>query len=286
MTNTTAKPIVHIVHHIDTEGPLFESIPELFFRIEKSLGKPLNMLPTKENLRTLQSAGFVFDTPETDALLKRLIDPELLHFKNSWHEIEEMLDRILSKTFRNRYKDSFGNGWIYNWHLLDHVGFLTNPRRREMGYLGVFNFYLQKLKATQSDNDSTQWHFHPIPFNKAANICATSYTNSYYELLQIMCRRLIDADWFPVVNRAGFHTIRPDSNLWLEQWLPFDASNQAISTDNIEFSDSVNGRFGDWRGAPDDWSLYNPDIFDWRKKRHFKKNNFPLFKYEYPFQKH
>ena len=35
--------------------------------------------------------------------------------------------------------------------------------------------------------------------------------------------------------------------------------------------DSNNGRFGDWRGAPDDWSIYNPDVYDWRKKGHLNR---------------
>lgn len=34
--------------------------------------------------------------------------------------------------------------------------------------------------------------------------------------------------WFPLVNRAGMHNERPDSNWFLEQWIPFDASNQSI----------------------------------------------------------
>ncbi|MFA6070634.1 MAG: hypothetical protein WC810_18785, partial [Janthinobacterium sp.] len=254
------------MHHVDTEGPLYESISELFLRIEGTIGKRLNMIPNRENLKIIQSPDFVFENPEIDGLLKRMVDPNLLNFKTSWFEVDEMLDRILSKEFRNQYKDSFGNGWIFNWHLLDHVGFKTNPRRRELGYSGVFNFYKDKLLATDSGDDLIQWHFHPVPFNKAANICATSYINSSYELTQVMCRRLIDHGWFPVVNRAGFHTVRPDSNWWLEQWLPFDASNQAISTDEDDFKDTSNGRFGDWRGAPDDWSLYNPDFYDWRKQ--------------------
>ena len=182
-----------------------------------------------------------------------------------------MLNRILAKSFRDGFKDSFGKGWIYNWHLLDHVGFESNPRLRLLGYNTIFKLYQLKLKDTNSFQDSMQWHFHPISFNKAAHISAISYLNSAYELQQVMCRRLIEHNWFPVVNRAGFHTIRPDINWWLEQWLPFDASNQSMNNDNTEFNDNINGRFGDWRGAPDDWTLYHPDWYDWRKKGHMKR---------------
>ena len=40
----------------------------------------------------------------------------------------------------NPYKDSFGNGWVFNWHCLDHVGYINNPRRRDMGYHNIFDY--------------------------------------------------------------------------------------------------------------------------------------------------
>ena len=69
---------------------------------------------------------------------------------------------------------------------------------------------------------------------KEAHRCATSYVNSP-ELYQILCRRIIEKKWFPSVNRAGFWTERPDSNWFLEQWIPFDISNMSTenNTDNI-----------------------------------------------------
>ena len=266
------KPTVHIVHHVDTEGPLHEPIGELFLRIEATLGHPLNLEPTSENLQMLQSKEFVFMSEEIDRSLKTMIDPELLQFKKNWDEVGEMLDRILDLSFRNKYTDSFGNGWIYNWHIIDHVGFEHNRRSKALGYQTVFNYYLEKLAATDSSQDSIQWHFHPVPFNKEAHLCATSYLNSYHELSQVIARRLIDKNWFPVVNRAGFHTVRPDSNWWLEQWIPFDASNQSIEESGNTFADTANGRYGDWRGAPSDWSIYNPDLYDWRKKGPLKRS--------------
>ncbi|MES2659799.1 MAG: class I SAM-dependent methyltransferase [Verrucomicrobiota bacterium] len=266
------KPTVHIVHHVDTEGPLHEPIGELFLRIEATLGQPLNLDPTPENLKILQSKEYVFMNEEIDRSLKTMIDPELLQFKKNWDEVGEMLDRILHPSFRNKYSDSFGNGWIYNWHIIDHVGFEHNRRSKALGYQTVFNYYLDKLAATDSHQDSLQWHFHPVPFNKEVHLCATSYLNSYHELSQVVARRLIDNNWFPVVNRAGFHTVRPDSNWWLEQWLPFDASNQAIEEAENTFADTANGRYGDWRGAPSDWSIYHPDLYDWRKKGPLKRS--------------
>ena len=55
---------------------------------------------------------------------------------------------------------------------------------------------------------------------------ATSYVNSYSTLYDIICQRILEDDWFPVVNRPGFHSERADSHLFLEQWIPFDFANQ------------------------------------------------------------
>jgi hypothetical protein len=69
-----------------------------------------------------------------------------------------------------------------------------------------------------------------------------------------------------VAAKAGIKRI--DSNLFLEQWIPFDPSN--ISVENglqpQYQKDQINGRFADWNGAPADWSIYHPSLYDWRMK--------------------
>jgi hypothetical protein len=261
------KGIVFIVHHIDTEGPLCEPIDEIFVRLKNTVGIDLKIPFTRSNVIKLQNGEIEMDN-DLKKEVQKIISPHLISFKENWSEIDEMLARITAPGYREKFKDSFGNGWTYNWHIVDHVGYITNERRRDMGYLNIFNHYERLFKELPKFNDDFQWHFHPVSFKNEAHRCATSYENSYFELHQIMCRRIIEKEWFPQVNRAGFHTIRPDSNWFLEQWLPFDASNQSIEEitgNNIQL-DAINGRFGDWRGAPSDWSIYHPDLYDWRKK--------------------
>jgi len=266
------NPTVYIVHHIDTEGPLHEPIQEVFKRIETILGVSLNLFPSQQNLKKIQAGQLENVSPSIADAAKAIADPHLLGFKSSWSEVDEMLYRMMSKDYRNSLRDSFGNGWIYNWHILDHVGFVTNERRRDLGYLNVFNHYEQILKETDSAQDELHWHFHPLSLFREAHIPATSYENSFYELHQVMCRRLIEKHWFPRINRAGFHTVRPDSNFFLEQWIPFDASNQSMPEENEQVQkDAINGRFGDWKGAPSDWSVYHPDLYDWRKIGNLKR---------------
>tara|TARA_B100001250_G_scaffold93253_1_gene77717 strand:+ start:7631 stop:8977 length:1347 start_codon:yes stop_codon:yes gene_type:complete len=263
---------IFIVHHVDTEGPLTESLDQTFNRLNEIIGYKLDLEPTLENLQLLQSGKISFDK-KIEETIKKILNPKLLSFKNSWNEINAMLDRITTMKFRKSLKDSYGNGWIYNWHIMDHVGFKSNKRCRDLGYLKIFNHYEDYFKKNESYKDSFQWHFHPIGFNKHAHKYATSYENSYYEIHQILCRRLIEKNWFPQVNRAGFHTIRPDSNWFLEQWIPFDPSNQATiqNKNSRNQSDNKFGRFGDWTNAPNNWDIYNPDLYDWRKEGNLKR---------------
>jgi len=258
--------IVYICHHIDTEGPLWEVTDELFKRLNLILG--LKLEPTYENLRRLQNGDFDFNDDIKDSL-SLIVDPHTINFKRNWGMIENMLERIMSPEFRNQMLDSFGGGWIYNWHVMDHVGFGNdNPRHRDYGYHNILDFYMYMINMTKSYQDRIHWHFHPIPFYKQANIPATSYDNSMSVLLNIINHRLIDRNMFPVVNRAGFHTERIDANLFLEQWVPFDPSNQSVDDENQPNNqrDLANGRYGDWRGAPSDWSLYHPSLYDWRQE--------------------
>ena len=258
--------VVHIVHHIDTEGPLHEPLSGTFSRIEQLFGITIDAPRTRESLQQMRSGKLLGEDTSVIEGVKKLLDPRLMSLYSTWEEIDAMLRVITSSRFRGELPDSFGGGWIFNWHVLCQAGFETNETGKDLGYLKIFNHYEALLKETGSLQDRIHWHFHPISFFREAHISATSYENSYPELHQVLCRRLIDKKWFPVVNRAGFHTERPDSNWFLEQWMPFDASNQALSGAREVQGDAVHGRFGDWSGAPDDGSIYHPALYDWRKK--------------------
>lgn len=265
-----AKGIVYICHHIDTEGPMWENIEELFDRISNIFNFEkygIDLLPTYENLEKLQSGDI--NVPEKmKAEIYNAVSPHTVGFKRNWGMIEEMLSRIMRPEFRSEMKDSFGGGWIYNWHVMDHVGFdSVNPRHRDYGYHNVLDFYQYMIKVTSSTEDAIHWHFHPVPPDGVCNHTAYNYENCFPTLHSIITRRLIDRRIFPVVNRPGFHSERIDSNFFLEQWIPFDPANQAVDAEEQPKyqTDMVNGHAGDWRGAPADWSLYHPDFYDWRR---------------------
>lgn len=253
---------VHIVHCIDTEGPLRETVDATFERL-RSIFK-LDLEPSLQMLRRLQ-AGDV-DLGGAEAAVQKVVDPHLLAYNDTWDKADAMLAECLSTDFRLRVRDSAGGGWVYNWFCVDHVDYDLNPRHRDMGYHNVFDHYRGLLRETGSAQDGLHFHYHPHNFRREAHRSATHWWASSDSLHQILSRRVIDRGWFPAAHRPGFHVIRPDSHWFLEQFIPFDFSSQAmppVEEDDRQL-DIEAGRFGDWRRAPATWQPYHPAHDDYQ----------------------
>jgi hypothetical protein len=251
---------VYIVHCIDTEGPMYESLEETFSRLVSIFD--IQMAPTKENLRKLQHREIDLNGNET--AVSNLLAPQRLAMNETWDQVDLMLDEIQSDKYRDSLKDSIGNGWVYSWFCLDHVGFSAlNPRRRDAGYHNVFDHY--RRRASSKTSDIIQWHYHPLPVTGNFNDSGTAYLNSN-NIWEILSRKVIERQWFPSVYRPGFHTERPDSHWFLEQWIPFDYANQSMLYGVDDQPDLSNGRYGDWRRAPTEWMPYHPDHSDYQKR--------------------
>lgn len=252
---------VHIVHCIDTEGPLYESLDATFERLRSIFG--LDLTTDAETLSQLQNREIDLDGMEDE--VARVVSPELLDYNETWADIDAMLEEIMSPEFRNAATDSFGNGWVFNWHCLDIVGFEDNPRRRDTGFHKVFDHYQDALAGNGNDRDAIHFHHHPVPFSRSAHHPATHFFNHAPVIYEILAHRIIDRQWFPCVNRPGFHATRPDSHWFLEQFIPFDYANQSTQDTPKTQRDVSGGRFGDWRRAPRTWAPYHPSYDDYQK---------------------
>lgn len=253
---------VFVVHCIDTEGPLYESVAATFERLRAIFG--LDLEPSTALLRKLQ-AGEV-DLGGIEGAVQRTVSPHLLSYNDTWEKVDAMLGKIMAPEFRGAIPDSAGGGWIYNWFCVDHVGYGDNPRRRDQGYLNVLDHYQALLRESNSPQDRLYFHFHPHGFRHEAHRCATHWWAGSDSLFQILCRRVIDRKWFPAAHRPGFHVIRPDSHWFLEQFIPFDYSSQAYvhtQEDAAQFG-LQGGRYGDWRRAPVTWEPYHPSPDDYQ----------------------
>ncbi|OZI68275.1 hypothetical protein [Bordetella genomosp. 1] len=258
---TDLFPTVHVVHCIDTEGPLDESLADTFVRLRQLFG--IDVTPTRENLERLQRQEIPLDGLEAD--VAKVVSPSLMAYNRTWHDIHVMLDDCMSPGFRNQMVDDDGRGWVYSWHCMDHLGLNENPRRKDFGYGNIFRFYTDKIAETNSVHDEIDWHFHPLSLTRHPLHAATSFANTMDVLMPTIARRIIDNRWFPTTNRPGFHAERPDSHLFFEQWIPFDYANQAHADAVSAQRDTQAGRFGDWSRAPADWLGYNPSHDDYQQ---------------------
>mgnify|MGYP003989011355 FL=1 len=252
-------PVMHIVHCIDTEGPLTEDINETFKRLKVIF--QIDIEPSKDNLIKLQNKRINLSGLEDE--VATVISPTLLNYNESWKDIELMLKDCMSSEYRDQLLDDFGGGWVYSWHCMDHVGYSDNRRRKDLGYGNVYRYYKNIIEEMESHQDEINWHYHPLSFDRNPLKCAANYVNSFDVLNNILCRRIIDENWFPTVNRPGFHTERIDIHLFLEQWIPFDYANNYSDTDNGQ-KDLIGGRFGDWRRSSRSWTGYHPSHDDYQ----------------------
>ena len=256
--------VVHVVHCIDTEGPLYESVGATFERLNDIFG--LDLEPSTALLSRLQ-AGEV-DLGGIEGAVQRVVDPHLLAYNDTWDKVDALVSDCMSEGFRSRVLDSESNGWVYNWFCVDHVDYDVNPRRRDMGFHNVFDHYRGAMREWGAEGDGLHFHYHPHNFRREAHRCATHWWASSDSLQQIISRRVIDRGWFPAAHRAGFHVIRPDSHWFLEQHVPFDFSSQAsIPTEQDRAQSGLeDGRWGDWRRAPATWEPYHPAHDDYQAR--------------------
>ena len=254
---------VHIVHTIDTEGPLYEPLEARFGRLEE-LYSVSGIKPSLDNFRKLQR-GEIDLGGKTEQVRQAIKSPKRGTL-GSWEEINEMLERVTTPEFRNRIPDQDGNGWVFNWFCMDHVGYNINPRKRDIGHHHVHDRYLDLVSSQPEFRDTVEFHFHPVSTYREAHRCATHYLR-HDDLYTILARRVIERDFFPACYRAGFQAERPDSHWFLEQFIPYDMSNMATEdTSDLDASiDFRNGRSGNWRNAPADWSVYRPSHDDYQK---------------------
>lgn len=247
---------------------MYEPLAATAERLWNTFGLKYDLTP--DQLNRLQQG---YDIPDhLKEQVKEFVSQNRLSYKSSWTEIDEMVNELMDDRWRMQYADDFGQGYIFNWFILDYVGFETNPRRRAFGFHAIFEHYQTMLQNNKRTDDRLYWHYHPVSFFLEAHKSCNNFSNSNLHL-QIWARRIIDHLHFPVAFRPGCHTERPDINLFLEQWIPFDFGNQGMKErqeDQLQ-QDLAGGRYGDWRRAVDDWETYHPDFYDYQKKGTMKR---------------
>jgi hypothetical protein len=257
------RPVVLFVHAVDTEGPISETLYDTFERLKELFGVILK--PTVGNLLALQSRSIPLDGVEED--VANCFSMKRLSFIQDIGTLDVMLDDIFSKNFRNRFLDDMKRPYSFSWFCIDHVGFETNERRRLLGHGTIFKHYFHRINLAEHSIgvlDSLDWHYHGVSFGRHAHQFGLNWSFDTSHI-QVLSRRLLDFGHYPSCFRAGGWIERPDMNLFLEQWIPFDFSNHSFASGSTQ-PDYKSGRFSNWSYARRDWCAYHPSIRDYQQE--------------------
>ena len=194
-------------------------------------------------------------------------DPTKSDILNTWDRVDELLDRLFSRAFRESITDTTGNGAIISWFILTLTGFKTNPFHRPMEYHQTYDHYINRYAdRVKYHNDGIYWHYHQPAKSGIGNDWCSDWvhTNEYDNIL---ARLLIERHYFPSCFRAGGRIENDDTSWWLEEIIPFDFSSCSgnINWDNIESNGRPLRAVSDWSRAPADWSWYHPSPGDYQQ---------------------
>jgi len=170
-------------------------------------------------------------------------------FFDRWEDIEASLAELTSKAFREEHCDSFGRPYVFDWFILDFMGFRTNPKHRVAAYHDTYDH----LVALPTEPDAIDWHYHVPPASGAGDEWSETWLSSN-ECNTILARRLLERGTFPAAFRAG-GTIEDDAGShWLDEVFALDFSNRVS-----ERSRGTGDLYSfDWHGAPARWGSYHP----------------------------
>lgn len=200
-------------------------------------------------------------------------DPRYHDLLSSWAEIDMFLAKVFDNSYRRQVLDSYGQGIIFSWFMLNWTGFKTNPVNRDFGYHKVYDHYMLKWgEEIKKYGDGIYWHYHHPHSNGIGNAWSKEW-NANQEYYNILNRLVIDRRFFPSVFRAGGTIETNDVSDWLELWLPFDYSNRS---NTIDWGKSDSSGYSlkdicDWSKAPRDWSWYHPSKDDYQKPGYMKR---------------
>lgn len=245
---------VHLVHCVDTEGPLHESIDATFERLSAITGSTWDSSP--ENYDSLLNGTLTTNDPDVDSQILRTFNKETLNYCSDWRKIEESVEKVLRAQAVGHWIDDRGDTLPTTWFAMDHFNLGENPRQKEVQLFEITRRYEELIESFSThDLNPIEFHFHCQSVSENPLAAAHCLSNSLREFHLSLATRILESGKFPTVFRPGFHSERQDLNLLLEQWIPFDFGNQRQLIEDV----GANERFGDWRRAPETWSGYHPD---------------------------
>ena len=112
-------PEVYIVHCVDAEGPLNETLCATFERLKYIFG--IELEPNEMNFQKLVDGKIKSGNEFIDRQVAVTFSKEVLSYNRTWAEIEKMNGKLFSEEFRTSIIDSFQQSWKITWFCLDHI---------------------------------------------------------------------------------------------------------------------------------------------------------------------
>jgi hypothetical protein len=180
---------------------------------------------------------------------------------------------LMNSTYRNSVKDSFGNDYKITWMPITYgpLEFDTNVLNDGVP-TNIITYYDALTSNWASNisyyNDSIEWHPHLIHYDDVDNNSHNSWNqipssfypsfNATYQAIaeEVLNHYLIDRNFWPSTLTAGWVGETADYSNWLEQWIPFDASNAAPIV-NVPTTDPRSNDYN-WSIASSNFSVYHP----------------------------
>ena len=242
------------MHCVDAEGPMSESLNDTFLRLKEVFGYEIE--PTRDNLFKIQKMELDAIIKEERETIAEYFSQKNLEYLSNWQTIEDELNEIDRQ--RIQFLDDLGNNWALTFFCVDHINYSSNPRNKFYGLGGIHSYYEKRVRNSKF-NDEIQWHYHPKSISQNAIGLGSSFDNSLAEIHQILSHRILEFEYFPTCYRPGFHAEGQDTNLFLEQWIPFDFANQRYSEASISQIAKLS-LFANWTDAPPNWKAYHPSV--------------------------
>ena len=94
----------NVVHCIDAEGPLHESVEATFPRVRDIFG--IDLEPSRDNLARLHLGDIAGVSDDARLVIRTMLAPEHLAFNDSWDKVDAAVTELLSDNCRKRLRVS------------------------------------------------------------------------------------------------------------------------------------------------------------------------------------
>jgi len=191
----------------------------------------------------------------------------------SYTSLSSSVANLMNNTNRNNARDSFDNSYKITWMPITYGPLEFNTNVRNDGIPTNITTYYDALTSNWASdiinyNDSIEWHPHLTSYDDIDNNAHNSWNqvpSTFYPSFnatfqasaeEVLNHYLIDRNFWPSMVTAGWLGETTDYSNWLEQWIPFDASNGAPVV-NVPIADPRNNDYN-WSIAPSNYSVYHP----------------------------